>query len=217
MGTLIAFHVRAAESAVRRFVRKDETLLPAVGNDESTAFVAIELPLDDEQCQRPSARLAEISRALDTDVLWLSFQSTVDAFEYAHWKSSVLVRDLQYGCHKEERTWEEWSGTPERWEATARIHPGHFESLDAREVARTVARFWRLAGWDVEYEADSKDEKEAEEEDDDSVQESTTAVRVCPRCQRTVEEPNPARSTVAYARYWRGVCPNCESPLTGAS
>ena len=37
--------------------------------------------------------LKEVSLRLDTDVVWLSYQSVVDAFEYYHWRSCDTVHD----------------------------------------------------------------------------------------------------------------------------
>lgn len=41
----------------------------------------------------------------------------------------------------------------------------------------------------------------------------TPVPNYCPRCKVLVREPSPSHSTVDYARFWRGVCPSCETPL----
>jgi hypothetical protein len=38
------------------------------------------------------------------------------------------------------------------------------------------------------------------------------AMAYCPLCRRRVKEPTLG-STVDYARFWRGVCPECETPM----
>jgi hypothetical protein len=60
--------------------------------------------------------LVELSLRLETDVMWLSYQSVVDAFEYYHWQAGTLLRTLVYGCYTEERTWERIEGQPQAWE-----------------------------------------------------------------------------------------------------
>ncbi len=65
----------------------------------------------------PDSLMRAVSDHLRSDVFWLLFQSTVDAFEYKHWSNGKLIRQLTYGCRKEERTWESIEGTPEIWEA----------------------------------------------------------------------------------------------------
>jgi hypothetical protein len=104
----------------------------------------------------PTARLEGLSRESDSDVIWLSFQSVVDAFGYAHWRSGVCLRELVYGYEKEERTWERVHGEAEPWEREAlfgggpqvSFGPGDTEpQLDARETARAVADHFDLPGW----------------------------------------------------------------------
>lgn len=38
--------------------------------------------------------------------------------------------------------------------------------------------------------------------------------KYCPRCRHEILEPR-ASDTSNYARYWRGVCPECTTPLVG--
>ena len=71
----------------------------------------------------PDALLREISDSLATQVIWLSFQKQVDAFELQHWAKGQLQRRLMFGCYEKERTWEKVEGQPEAWEAAALFDP----------------------------------------------------------------------------------------------
>ncbi len=71
----------------------------------------------------PDALLREISGSLATQVIWLSFQKQVDAFEFQHWANGQLQRRLTFGCYEKERTWEKVEGQPEAWEAAALFDP----------------------------------------------------------------------------------------------
>ncbi|MBI3411285.1 MAG: hypothetical protein HY040_23370 [Planctomycetes bacterium] len=125
----------------------------------------------------PEPELASLSARLDTDVLWLGFQSVVDAFQFHHWQSGNHLRALVYGVFDQERTWERVEGVPEPWERAvffdpkelawslrhansdeakelqriwrdAEVVPGRTEPhFDARESARKVAKFYRLPSW----------------------------------------------------------------------
>ena len=65
----------------------------------------------------PETWLRDMSRDLETEVLWLVMQKQTDAFAFQHWLSGDLKRRLTYGVESEERTWEEVEGAPEPWEA----------------------------------------------------------------------------------------------------
>src|SRR5258708_2150284 len=67
----------------------------------------------------PEDLLQRISAKLDTEVIWLGFQKTVDALDYQRWNGGSLPRRLTFGCYERERTWEQVDGTPEDWEAGA--------------------------------------------------------------------------------------------------
>ena len=109
----------------------------------------------------PEALLQRLSMELDTQVIWLSFQRTVDAFEYARWESGALRRHLVYGCYEQERTWEKAEGEPESWEGEGlfglrggegptRVEVGAFEPiLEARDAAEAVAVAFGLPGWEL--------------------------------------------------------------------
>jgi hypothetical protein len=120
--------------------------------------------------------LARLSKALHTDVVWLGFQSVVDAFEYRHWRNGECVRELVYGCYEEERRWERVTGQPQPWEDASlwtigqrdawmrdacsegereeiravwasRRPRGWHPSVNGRETARAVAHYFRFPGW----------------------------------------------------------------------
>jgi hypothetical protein len=59
--------------------------------------------------------LRELSARLQTDVMWIAYQSVTDFFEYYHWRAGDLFRALVYG-HYVERTWERVEGQAEAWE-----------------------------------------------------------------------------------------------------
>ena len=79
----------------------------------------------------PVALMAQLSGELQAEVIWLSFQRQVDAFEFARWEDGILRRHLVYGCYEQERTWEKVEGDPEPWEAAALFDP--------RELERRIA------------------------------------------------------------------------------
>jgi len=94
--------------------------------------------------------LCAISKELETDVIWLEFESTVDAFRYLHWRRGALVRTLRNGL-KREGTWESVDGEPEpweRWKAPPKL--GAFDPISAREAALLIAEHWGFAGTGAE-------------------------------------------------------------------
>lgn len=164
MGTLNAFYVRATtdDAAIAAEIRAQ---FPNAEVQTDTQFWGVTLPED--AFEAPESDLMELSSRLKTDVLWLTFQSVVDAFQFHHWRAGQHLRSLVYGLG-EERTWERAEGTPEPWEqdvffdegeltledlesegaSDAEIQPGRTEpDLDARECARKVAEYFHLPGW----------------------------------------------------------------------
>ncbi len=113
-----------------------------------------------DELSAPEDTLRDLSRAAQTEIIWLSFQKQVDAFEFQHWKNGVLERRLTYGCYERERTWEKVEGEPEPWEARAlfateslerevhqlRVHPPKGRSVARQEAAlRAIWRERRLS------------------------------------------------------------------------
>lgn len=150
-------------------------MYPTAYTEPGSSFFAIELSPEDFDC--PEAELLELSENLDTDVIWITFQSAADAFVYHHWKSGVVVRSLTYGA-MEQGVWEQVVGMPEPWERDALFATRQLNGLledmgdvqerrqtqrifdeqilkvgswlpmvDARESARAIAEFYRLPGW----------------------------------------------------------------------
>jgi hypothetical protein len=171
MGTLNAFYVRSNGGSANASIREK---FPKAEIESGQDFVGVTLA--DDVALPPIDQLLEMSSALETDVMWLSFQSVVDAFEFHHWRAGQSLRTLVYGCYKEERTWERIEGTPEPWEREAffppraltrpwfgtddekrereriwreaELLPGRAEpSLNSRECARKVAEYYGLPGW----------------------------------------------------------------------
>jgi hypothetical protein len=167
MGTMIAFYVRATEDSV---VADVCARFPVAKVEPGNSFVGFLL----SDHNSPREALAQLSADLGTDVIWLSFQSVVDAFEFHHWHSGQALRSLIYGC-QEQGIWECVEGQTEPWEREAYFRPyspkliipddqrrerericreavllaGLFEPyIDARESARKVAEFYHFPGWD---------------------------------------------------------------------
>jgi hypothetical protein len=80
MGTLNAIYVRAAEPEKMAAVRAEH---PSAYTESGSEFYAIEEPTN---YVPPESDLASLSSRLNTDVLWLGFQSAVDAFQFHHWR-----------------------------------------------------------------------------------------------------------------------------------
>ena len=146
MGTWNAFYVKTpSDSDALGFLISRR--FPTARIEAGSPFTGVVLP--PEAHQPPQPDMAEISTRLDTDVIWLSFQSSVDAFEYHHWRSGDLLRSLVYGCYKEERTWESVGGHPEDWEREILFDPDRLETAiefaeddDQKDEYR---RIWREA------------------------------------------------------------------------
>jgi hypothetical protein len=181
MGTLNAFYVRASDPSKSATLRAQ---YPSAFTEAGTTFYAVELPNDCFKC--PDAELQSLSAQLGTDVVWVSFQSAVDAFQYHHWRNGNHLRSLVYGCFENEREWEQVEGQPQEWEAAVifgnlgdalrfrtdeeerrsitRIYASRLievgadePSLDGRETARGVAEFFGFPGWSL-GESDANDE-----------------------------------------------------------
>src|SRR5687768_15319757 len=95
----------------------------------------------------PEQALMELSLRLKTDVMWLSYQSVVDWFEFYHWKQGTLLRALVYG-RKEERIWERIEGQPEAWERQIFFDPNDLARLlededESDEEKQQLKQFWQ--------------------------------------------------------------------------
>lgn len=172
MGTWNVLYIRSKGDSTTPAIRQ---MFPDAEMEGGSEFIGIELPSDDYGS--PTCDLVEISAKLDTDVIWLSFQSTVDAFQFRHWQAGKLVRSLVFGCY-EERMWTEAEGQPEPWERAAffdakalkislectandeqkreleriwreaELLPDRSEpNIDARESARKAAEYYQFPGW----------------------------------------------------------------------
>ena len=146
MGTFNAFYVRgradhvAVVGAIRAEFRDAEI-------EASTEFWGVRLP--DDTFKPPERKLMELSSRLTTDVIWLGFQSVVDAFQFHHWRAGAHLRSLVYGAFVEERTWERADGSPEPWERQVLF--GQSELADRLQYCesdrerRDLERIWRDA------------------------------------------------------------------------
>ena len=145
MGTLNAIYVRATNpdtvQAIKKKYRKATT-------EAGSEFYWVPRSEDDFRC--PEKDLAALAKQLNTDVLWLSFQSVSDSFQYHHWLGNKHLRSLEYQITQE--GWERVEGTPEPWEPAAfndaELEAGNGEPfIDARETARAVGEHYILPGW----------------------------------------------------------------------
>ncbi len=144
MGTWNAFYVRADVEKAVPAIRKG---FPQQEVEQFEEFTGVNM--GDDSFEAPDAVLAELSSQLETDVMWMSLQSTVDAFQFHHWKSGKQIRSLVYGCFQEERTWERVEGEPEPWEREVFFSPKdlEFELKWANDEAQRqeLKRIWQNA------------------------------------------------------------------------
>jgi hypothetical protein len=149
MATLNAFYVRAATD--------DAVIAAAIRAKFGHAKVQSGTPfwgviLSDDEYVAPERDLMELSSRLKTDVLWLAFQSVVDAFQFHHWRAGEHLRSLVYGVMSQ-GTWERAEGTPEPWEREVFFDPrelkelleGMDECLESEDEKRETERIWRDA------------------------------------------------------------------------
>ena len=144
MGAWSAFYVRAENGGALSTIRG---LFPDAEIESTPAFIGAKMPC--EALEAPESSLAALSAQLGTDVIWLGFQSTVDAFQFHHWRSGQHVRALVYGCFQDERTWERVYGEREPWEREVLFNQRELERvLDyaASDSERDeLQRIWRDA------------------------------------------------------------------------
>lgn len=144
MGTWNAFYVLTKNDSDTSVIRAKFPSGEIVPGPE---FIGVQLGV--EAFPPPTDGLVRLSAELNTDVIWLSFQSTVDAFEFHHWRAGVTLRSLVFGCYKDERTWELVEGEPEPWEREAFFDakglrfPLEYAKTD--EKRRELERIWREA------------------------------------------------------------------------
>ena len=145
MGTWNVLYIRSGGDSITSAIRR---IFPDEKLESGQDFIGITLPTDDYGS--PICDLAKISAEFGTDVIWLCFQSVVDAFQFRHWRNGTLVRSLIFGCYgDEERMWTEMEGEPEPWEHEAFFSSGALEI--ALECAQSddekteLERIWREA------------------------------------------------------------------------
>lgn len=115
MGTWNAFYVKVTDEQVEGASLLIQREFEGVTVDGEGDWLGVDLGLD--AFHAPEMKLSALSDRLNTSVIFLSFQSVVDAFQFYMWKNGVLTRRLIYGCFgEEERTWENVDGVPEPWE-----------------------------------------------------------------------------------------------------
>jgi hypothetical protein len=146
MGTWNAFYVRAGKD--NRFdASVIQQQFPGMPIEATPHFLGVRMA--DEAYVPPEPKLLAMSATLATDVMWLGFQSTVDAFYFHHWRSGDSVRCLIHGCFEEEGTWDRAEGACEPWEREAFFSQGALENalryatVDANQ--EELQRIWREA------------------------------------------------------------------------
>ena len=141
MGTLNAFYVRKVTDDVISTVRG---MFSSAEITTSAEFIGVILG---NHAATPEQDLVALSLHLETDVMWLRFQSVVDAFEYYHWRAGILLRALVYGCYTQERIWERIEGQPEEWEKVAFFDREDLDFLledeESDEEKRRLEQFWQ--------------------------------------------------------------------------
>jgi hypothetical protein len=142
MGTWNAFYVCTNDDQSVSMIRAS---FPAAEIARGAKFAGFTLTRD--EYEPPAEKLAKLSSDLGADVIWLSFQSTCDSFQFHHWRAGAVLRALVFGCYKEQGMWDTAEGQPEPWERTAFFTPR--ELLNWREEAENDAekheldRIWR--------------------------------------------------------------------------
>jgi hypothetical protein len=144
MGTWNAFYVKSDEEAAIMAVRRE---FPEAEIEADGEYIGVKLA--DDAFEAPEQKLSDISKRLSTDVIWMSFQSAVDAFQFHHWRSGAHLRSLVFGCFGEERTWERVEGTPEPWEREVFFDEKRLkiplEHAKAEKDKRELRRIWKAA------------------------------------------------------------------------
>jgi hypothetical protein len=143
MGTLNAVYVRANGASIEAAVRK---IFPTATIEAGQGFTGFILAND--TFEPPHDDLCNLSEEFGTDVIWLSFQSVVDAFQFHHWHEGSLLRSLVYGCYgDEERTWNQVDGDPETWEGAALFDPEglkiSLKYVQSDDEKRELERIWQ--------------------------------------------------------------------------
>lgn len=113
MGYLAAIHIRTVDhKTAAAIVNRYGGAFTEVGSD----FYAIDCSTREFQC--PENELIAFSDQLNTDVIWLVFESVTDSFEFGHWCCGGRTRKLCYGGNSE-RVWSSVEGDEEPWERAA--------------------------------------------------------------------------------------------------
>ena len=141
MSAFDAFYIRANDKATLPTVREGFDQLEI---EQHGDFIGLKLPGTPKKT--PEEMLSRLSVMFSTDVIWLSFESAMDCFEFHHWHSGRHIRSLVYGM-EEERTWERADGTPEPWEREFLFHPKNMEceleDAEDEEQQEAIQRVYR--------------------------------------------------------------------------
>jgi hypothetical protein len=142
VSTWFGFYVRDTSEAATHAI---QDAFSDSNTEIGEEFVQV-IPNDEGYIPNPD-RMTKLSLKLDTDVVWLSFQSTVDGFEFHRWSAGQLFRSLVYGVYEHERTWEEVCGQPEPWERDAFFGDKslqlELELAQSEDEKEELSRIWK--------------------------------------------------------------------------
>ncbi|MFN7141498.1 MAG: hypothetical protein ACK4UN_19395, partial [Limisphaerales bacterium] len=90
--------------------------------------------------------LSQLSEKLDTDIIWVGYQTAVEAFVYHHWRVGTQLRALRYGCASE-GTWDRVEGEVEPWERDAFWNDGDLdgwlEDAETENERQKLRKLWK--------------------------------------------------------------------------
>lgn len=140
MSSWQGFYVSGVDASKVTIIQQE---FPLINVNQGQDFLGLTRP--DQAMQPPIGRLMALSADFNTDVIWLSFQSVVDVFEFYHWRRGVVLRVLVFGCYGEERVWDYVAGEPEPWERAVFFDPNVLNDLlDLAETNRAKNRLQKI-------------------------------------------------------------------------
>jgi hypothetical protein len=140
MGTLNSIYIRKVDDQTLATIRQQ---FKSAVIEQSSDFIAVNV--GNNNFDPPTEKLIHLAHTMSTEIVWLGFQSVVDAFQFQHWKGDKHHRSLVYGCYSEERTWERVEGTPDPWENAAFFDPECVKnSLECFDEEKDRAEYERV-------------------------------------------------------------------------
>lgn len=171
MGSMIRIYLKCEHESA---LEKMRAQYPDAHVESPSLFASA--VVEPDECFTPSDG-ERISKALNTEIIYLAFSSVTDSFQFTHCVQGRALRHLQYGMC-EQGLWEEVAGLAEAWEVPAFFPPDSMEvpvdygpddpdyerlseifskrlvrvfeiypMINARESARAAAKHYRLTDW----------------------------------------------------------------------